>query len=525
MHGKEGLPGGRSSLAVLLLSCLCVAAAPLFAAQEAAPEATATTMLKLRTGDILFGSILAHDPDGLSFRRLETGGELRLPWSNLDPEESAAMRLRFGYVETEAEELLIDADRLELADGREVIGRIVNRTDEHLWVKRAEGTTPVPKSNVRAVTGMQVPALDVFTKEELYQDKAFELQGRLALEGRAGAEAHDELARHAERLLDYPHALEHYQEVQALDPAYDTARLAQAVQRSQEKAAQQQQVEHLARIDLHRARKSYDKALAELESFPRLFPDSPLLEDWNKLQKRVAKSQERDLRDEVVRGWHEWTLRLAREAARKKSYEEVLGYLDEKMSEEVADKVREDVQKIAPGIDADAVRRLWNERKSVRYHTATYGLGTWLLGEAARAELDQKQEDEKAAADPNAAPEKGSQAAARKKLEERIKRYLENQKLAQEAQQETAQDEDPQVFWESWNLSGRAQWILAYYAEKSGDFRDLQPRFENCRECGGTGARDILFVGAAMAGQGAKQTLVPCQTCHTIGIVRRIRYR
>jgi len=488
------------------------------AAQSAPAPAT---MLRLRSGEFLFGSIAGHDETGLRFRRLETGGELQLPWSFLDPEESARMRLELGYVESEAEELLVDADRIELANGTEIIGRIVNRTEDHLWIKRAEGTVPIAKTLVKgAVTAVRAPALDLYTKEELYQQKAFEMQGLLAQEGRTGARAHDELAQFAERLLDYPHALEHYREAQERDPTYDSSRLALAATRAEEKAALQEQVDYLSEIDLMRARRRYDKAVADLEAFPRLYPGSPLQDDWNKLRARVAKSQERDLRSEIIRLWNYYAVRLAREAARKKSYEEVVDYLDEQMSEDVVDQVREQVQSIAPGIESDQVRRLWSERKGGPYRTATYGLGTWILGESARQELDQRKE--KPAAEE---PEKGSQAAEGRKIEERIKRYLENQKLTRAAQQSQSEEDDPAVFWQGWGWSGRAQWVLAYYAEKSGDFRDLQSRFEPCRECGGTGAREVLYTGSAMQNAKAGQQLVPCPACHTIGIVRRIRYR
>jgi hypothetical protein len=388
-------------------------------------------------------------------------------------------------------------------------------------VKRAEGTVPIPLTQIRgAITTVQAPALDLFTKEELYQQRAFELQGRLGDEGRNGALAHDELAKHSERLLDFAHALEHYQRAAERDPSFDPERLAQAIARSTEKAALQQQVDHLSEIDLARLRKRYDRAIALLAEFSTLYPKSPLLEDLAKLRDRVARSQERDLREEVVERWHFWAVRLAREAARNTNFEEVQGYLDEKMSEDVAQKVRDDVQTIAPGVEVDQVRRIWGERKGGKYRTATYSGGTWLLGESAREELDQTKDEEKKE------PEKGTQSEARKKLEDRIKRYLENQKLTRSAA-EASEADDPQAFWESWNWSGRAQWVLAYYAEKSGDMKDLQSRFSNCRECGGTGARDMLFTGNAgnQGGAQAGEILVPCPSCHTIGIVRRIRYR
>ena len=490
-------------------------------------ESSPSTMLRLRSGAIAFGQILAHDPDGIRFKMLETGGEVPLTWSLLDPTEADEMRMRYGYVATEAEELMLDADRIELANGVELVGRIVNRTETHLWVKRAEGTVPIPKTQVRgAITSVEAPALDIFTREELYQEKAFELQTRLDDQGRTGAQANDELAHFAERLFDYAHALEHYKRAAALDPTYESSRLTQDIARAESKAALQEQVDQLAEIDLQRARKRYDKAIALLAQFRAKNPKSPLLTDLAKLQERVTKAQERDLRAEIVGRWHFWTVRLAREAARKPTFEEVRGYLDEKMAEDVAQKVKADVQTIAPGIEIDQVRRLWKERKGGKYRSATYGLGTWLLGESARAELDQTKEKKVAE------PEKGTQAEARKRLEDRIKRYIDNQKLARQSVGNEDKSEDPQLFWEGWDWAGRSQWVLANFAEKSGEFHDLQARFENCRSCGGKGFRDMLFTGGAASsseegksGASSREQLVSCPGCHKIGIVRRVRYR
>jgi hypothetical protein len=506
----------------MLLELLLV----LFPCQDAAPAAAKpvpTQMLRLRTGAVDFGAIVSHTPEGVRFKRLESGGEVDLPWGFLDPAEADGLRSRFGYVEVETEELELDADRIELADGREVVGRIVNRSATHLSLKRAEGTVPIPLTNVKgAITSTRAPALEIFTKEELYQEKTFELQTRLALPGRDGARAHDELAKYCERLYDYVHAAQHYRRTLELDPAFDPARLTAAKARCETKAALQGEVDELAAIDLWRARKRYDLAIEGIKNFRTLHPKSALLEDLVALQARVAKAQERDLREAIVSRWHHWSLRLAQEAGRKTSFEEVQAYLDEKMGEEVAQKVRDDVQTIAPGIEVDQVRKLWGERKGGKYHTATYGLGTWLIGESARAELDQEKKKAQ-----EAPPAPGSAAEARKKLEERISRYLANQKLTKGSGNGARDEEEPQAFWGEWNWSGRTQWVLAYYSEKSGDFRDIEGRLSPCRECGGTGAREVLFTGSAASTEqsGARGDLQPCPTCHTIGVVRRVRYR
>ncbi len=512
----------KTLLPLVALVALC---APALGAQQDVRADLQTRMLRLKSGAILWGSIESHAPDGIRFRILETGGVVPLGWSLLDPAEEHELRLSFGYVEAGGEELLVDAERITLNDGTELIGKIVNTDDQYLWFKRAEGTIPIDKRRLEGgAVLVRAPALDVYTKEELYQLKAFEVQGELLLEGTRGARAHDQLAQFAERLFDFAHAVEHYGTARLLDPDYDAERVQMALERSSAKAELKQQIDLLAEIDVWRVRKRYDKALEGLESFPKLYPGSPLLEEWNDLRERVKRHQEADLGEEVVRRFHAWSVRLVRDAARKKSYEEVLAYLDEGLTEDLLKNVLQDLNAFAPDITPEEMQRIWRQRQGGRFHQASYGLGTWLLGEERAlatpgGEKDEEQEAEKPAA--------GSQAAARAKLEERIQRYLKNQELARKAQdvEGTSKEEDPSEFWDDLNHASRAQWILAYFVENSGLFEIERIRFANCRECGGTGARDVINTGSAIAGDTAGSVLMPCPTCHTIGRVRRVRYR
>lgn len=480
-------------------------------------------MLRLESGDVLFGRIEESDPDGVRFRRVDTEGVVELPWSLVDPTQRDALRLRFGYVESDGVEEMVDAEKLVLTDGTELFGIVVGRDDQYLWLKRAEGTIPVPRRSLAgASTPARVPALDVYTREELYQKKAQELAEGLAASGREGAEACAELARYAEEILDYAHALEYFGRAKDLDPSFEPQAIEAAIARTEEKAALQEQVDLLARIDLLRARKRYDLAVEALGTFPELYPDSPLLEDWNKLRDRVAKHQERDARAEITRSVYREATRLVRDAVKTKTnYEALVSYLDDGLVEAVLEATSKDLARIAPGITTDEVQRLWSERKGGRVHQSSYGNGTWLLGKA-RALATYEKEDEKK----TEAPAAGSQAEARAKLEQRIERYLRNQELSRSANASAGSDEEnPAKFWKEWDRAGRAQWAMAYFAEFSGLFRVEGVRFSNCRECGGKGFREIRFTGSAVAGSKAGDQLIPCPTCHTIGRVRRIRYR
>ena len=514
----------RTALVTVALGAL---AAPIVSQADTtevrAEDVSPTVMLRLKSGDVLFGSIVGNDSDGIRFRRIENGGTVALGWSFLDPTEAHELRLRFGLLDTEAEEVLIDAERLVLDDNTELVGLIVNRTEEHLWLKTEAGTIPIPKRRVSGATMLvRVPALDIYTREELYQQRAFELQRELLLDGLEGAAAHDEIAQYSERLFDYRHALEHFKHVHNLAPEYDVDRIALALARTERKAEVQDQADLLETIDRYRSRKRYDLALKSLRVFPELYPDSPLLEDWNKLRERVARHQERDLREEIVRSVHARSARLARDAAKKKkTYEEVLAYLDETMTDDLIVAVQKDLEKLAPGIEGDEVQRLWTERSAGRFRQVSFGLGTWLLGEGRALETYKKEEEK--GIQPT---KKGSQAEARKKLEDRIKRYLQNQELTRRAKAGgSAGEENPADFWIKWNYAGRYNWILAYFVEFSGLYKIERVRFANCRECGGTGARDVVYSGSAISGDVADTRLVPCPACHTIGTVRRIRYR
>lgn len=489
---------------------------PFESALVTAVEHPQPMMMRLRSGQVLLGSIEAHDPERVHFRRLDNGGLVRLPWSLLDPGQEGELRLDFGYVEVQNEELLVTADKIPLLGGEELIGMIVNRTDDALHVKTAQTLMVLPKGRVAGPsTLVQVPALDVFTREELYQKKLEEHREALLEETPEAALLHREVAEYCERILDYAHALHHYRRATELDPGLDPELLRQALVQAERKAEAQEQVDYLAEVRLLTARNQFNRALTLCEEFPLLYPQSPLVEDWLRARDTVLRHQEQALREEIVRRWHFWAARHAQRAARELGYREARDWVAEKMTEEVLASVHADVLAISAELDPATTRSLFDQREGGRWRKVTYGIGTWLLGEGdARRGLDPEPEVDAAQKDPE-----------RARLEERIRRYLENQEARRRSQNQ-AEGEDPEVFWQAYGHASRAQWILAYYAEHAGDMRLRDPQFRNCHMCGGTGVREVIHSGAAVSGSSAANSrLVRCPTCHQIGIVRRVSYR
>jgi len=512
------------------LAALSVAAFLIVPTVRSAEDGT-PTMLRLRSGAIQWGEVLEHTSDGVVFQRLDTGGVVRLSWKFLDPSQERSLRTEFGYIDTSSEILYVDADRLILVDGKEVTGLIVGRGDGTIRVKTEGGLIDVPSARVRAVSGgVQVPALEVYTKEEL-------IQKRLAESPPTDASGLYEFGRFCEQILAFAPALDAYEKATQEDPAFRSGEMPGLIARTIKKVEQQAQLEYLAEADLLKRRKHFDEALLKLSFFSDKFPNSPLDADRLKLTKRVENAQEDYVREVVQRGWYRWTERLAAQAAREMGFAQALGFAEEKLHQDVLTAVVDDAREWQSHLEEDTVLQMWLERKIARYRVASYGLGTWLLGEDSA--LAGSPQSTQAA---ESTSEVDSERAA---LEEKIRKFLQSQKTAGRSSALTGEEDEDDVegFWKMLSTSNRASWIVAYYAENSGDMQIKDPpELRNCPSCGGRGVIEMIVSdprgsgrqGSGGSGRGGGQqesrgrgglVTLACDTCKGIGRIRRIRYR
>jgi len=512
---------------VFALSLAFAAPAPAQDSEGETAPITEVMLLKLVDGSSLWGRITGHDSERVAFQRLDNGGVVRLPWKQLEPKQSGELLEEFGYVDHSGEELTVEVDRLMLDDGTEIIGRIVSRTEEEIYVKTADRLVPVPKKRISgAVTSVVVPALDVYTREELYRAEAEKLDAQ-------SAQSQFDLAKFCERIYDFTRALEHYKEALRLDPKLDGVK--PNIDRVQLKAANQVQLDFLYQVDSKRARGQFDAALKDLEIFLQKWPDSNLRAEVDRKKKQVEKARLQTMREMVVQQWYKWSERLTTQQARLEgaTLEAGLNYATEKLKDDVLSAVTKDLQRtVGASVKPEEVKKLWDERKRGRFKRASYGQGTWLLGDAAA--IKEYGKDKPPAAE---APKTGAEAE-RAKLEDKIKRYLENQQRV--AKKKTAagpkegEESEQEVFWRTWTSYARAQWLLAFYAENGGDLRIVKEELSNCPDCGGTGTREMINTGSArsnpqgqQAGQGSNSAglvVVDCPSCHRVGRIRRVNF-
>lgn len=501
----------RASRALLALFL----ALPVVRAEGARPEEGELLLLRLRGGGIQWVRIESHTPELVAVRRLDNGGLVRLPWGLLDPAQEEELRTRLGYVDLDGDEPMLQADVLVLHDGRELVGRLLSSEGENFTLKQESGSLLIRKALVKEATTRQAAALEVYTREELYRDEAARL---LTPSGEQEPAVHFELARYCERILDFAGALRHYERAAQLDPSFKAAELGAILPRVATKVQQQEQLDALAEIDRTKRRGYFDKAIQALASFDARYPGSPLRAERLKLEERVLKERERAVRNLVRVQWYSWIDRTAGEAARLETFEAAMAYVEDSMSGRIVQGVTEDARRIWAEVDEDKVRQLWIERERRAWKPASYGVGTWLLGKEnalkgvteAAPEAEQKSERDR----------------AREDLAQQMQRFMRNQQIAKRASRSADDQQAINDFWTTYSPSSRKAWLVAYYAENSGEV-DLRPRPEiyNCASCGGTGYREVIYTSGGRSGSSGGMKLEPCQVCHTLGVVRRIRYR
>jgi hypothetical protein len=499
---------------IALLVCL------LAAAQDAPPAQV--MLLHLRDGRVQWGTIQSPDPEGFTFSRLDNGGIARLPWGMLDPQQQRELKLQYGYFDLTGDEYMIDADRIVTTDGTEFTGILVDRTADAVLLKMLGSTVTIRKDRIAgASTTVRVPAREIYTKQELYDQYVLANPPK-------DAAGHYATAVFCERIFDFTRAVDHYKKAAEADPTYRASEIPIAIARATEKGKNQDQLDYLSDVDTELRQRRYDKALAKADAFASKFPSSTLIPDAKKKHDQILKARDRDVADRVARGWIARAERLAHKAALEMTLEQALAYVQDPMKQELLDLVVKDVQKVSKDVTPDMVRQMWANRKKVRYFHASYGLGTWLLGKDGA--LKGAEDDKDKAKNSKDKPAETEISKERADLEKKIKTFLQNQEIARKAQSKDEQKEDREGFWKEYGALSKEQWLFAYFVETSGLFELAKhPNLDNCPDCGGKGTREIAVVGSnvakSMIGKGQTSTTAECPVCHGIGRIRRIAFR
>jgi len=468
-------------------------------------------VVQLRSGDVLLGKVDAHE-DGLTVVRFDNGGVLDLTWDQLSNESAGRIKALFNLSVEDEDQAMVTAERLryELAGGGvdEVVGRVVDENDTTITVRRLGVNYPIRRDQVRRRSTVEVPAVDVFTRDEFYNEKLVEIAPG------DDADKHIKLADELVRVGDYDRAKDHLDRARELGGGRQPNLLAGKIKRLKlfrESAAER---EFLDRIKIALARGDFKKGKGLIEDFERKHSKSKLQGEFLRVKDRFDKARQRYLTVRTTELWYKAMFPVARKKAVESgvTFEDARDYAESEMGQDIRAKVQK-----ALGIPAEEVDVLWQQRfdyrggpRAQRY---SYGVGSWTLGSDAIVKGTKLEAG-------HAVEQESAVDRQKRRTREKIRRALDRQRRAAARNRGPSHDKDtPGEWWKKATADEKTVWLRAYYVEHGGDLRVENASIsKSCDECGGEGKTTSF-------GLSGKRQRVECWLCHGTRFWRAIRAR
>lgn len=478
-----------------------------------ATSAPSAQAIQLKDGELLVGEILEATSEGLSFRRLDSGGVLDLVWSDLSPLHAARIKRLQGLVVENEAEPMIEVDAIEFGPAgalpEEVIGVVVEQTPTHYKLRRKTGDLTIRRDSIKRVRRVSMPVTEVYSPKEWYERKLAEIAPG------QDADKHIALAEHMRLARDWDHAEQHLLEAQKLGGGRQTAVLPQMLQHVKTQKDSAAERDHLSRIRVMRNRGEFERALALIDEFGKTWPQSRIQADFEAEKKRVADAQERDFVEKLGQNWDRTLRAVATDKIAEKgvTFAAARTWAEEKMVDEVFARLGKLL-----GVESKDARALWARRNELGKRGSdlySYGIGSWLLGPE-RVVAGTKSEG---ANDPKG---QGAATANDAELERTIRRLREAADRARRAAQNRSaaeqEEETDEQWWSKAERDDKVAWIRSYFAEFGGQTELVLAVATPCLNCGGRGT--VVSIGTT----GDNQQL-PCPLCHRTRFVRSIRAR
>ena len=473
--------------------------------------------IRLRNGALLVGQIESPDENGFVFERFRDGGRIRLRWEDLIMRDAERLRASFQLVgEGQGDLVTFRAFRvLRKTSGapKELIGELVARDGQKITLRTLGNTLDLPLASLTGTPQyVDVPIRDILTPDEIYRRKLTEIDPG------EDADKHVLLADYLIRVEDLARAKEHLTQAQTLGGGSQPNKITGMLERVDTMLANKAEADHLREISIAANRNNFTKAQELIAAFEQQYPSSKLANEFERRKALVEKARERFFIDKVTDDWYRYARDAAKVIARSRGLgvEEARVQAAEQMGQTIRERIARARKLEVEEVDAFFKRRF--EFPTVpKVQLATYGQGSWLLGEkdlmadTARGKVAQKNEPK----------QNEQQDQVRRELERRLREFMRRQgrRGGQNPQQEQHKLDSPDEWWKDASTRERQLFVLATYAERSGD---MQIETASLRECMTCGAQGTIQVPTNQVGRMANVT---CPTCHGLKYFRAIRFR
>jgi len=479
----------------------------------ATPQESGDQVVRLRDGRMLVGAIVEHNLDGFRLTTARDGGRFTLVWSDLFPGEADRLRDSFGY-RNQTQVPMTTAHRVLLKNGRELIGRVLRQDSVNLELRVRDTTTIIPLQQLAAPPeGVVVEAASILTPAQYYAEQVPQVDSQ-------SSNAQFEFAQELEVMFALEEARVHFLLCSDLAAAAgDTAlvkRVAGAIAKLEEVIANREEAEFLEKVKQLMHRERFTEAEEMMQTYEQRFANAALRGEYLEIEGRFDARRDAAVTRYLERHWYNRVLKILQRKALDKNLriDEVSAWLETELPSMVRQQLITELESMDKDLNISEINERWQARLELgaSSHSAGYGDGTWILG------VDRAKES---LHDEEAAAKEDGKSEAQREMEERMRKYTENLEAGRRAKASAEEDISPEDWWLRAEVTWRLQWLLAYYAEFSGDYGIVDVRFKLCSTCAGQGFLESLNV----VSKDGKKKRTKCPTCHAVQVRRSIVFK
>ncbi len=474
------------------------------------PATANADMIELADGRSLHGEILGGQStdDGLAVRVFDTGGIVVVDWEHIVPRRAYELKVDLGIIVPEDEQVTVTGHVVRFITNKQIRGVAENPTGGGpLRLKTQNGVQEYDRSTIGGIeTVSNIPALEAYTRPELYQMKLDEIAPETAA-------AHFALADYCTRIKDFVHAKEHL-DAAAADPDFGETPDGKSIGARQRRVGILIEAEGAADLarEIERAmvQKKWNQALEKLTSLDEQYSDEQIRNaiGYDRLENRVVKGRDKYFRKRVKKVVYDTMEKMLKSKVRERkplrrdeedpraamagSLSGARQWAARELPDELWTKVAE-----STGLEAEELNKYWGERSSERggkrTRTAHYGTGSFIVIKAATVPNSKKKRRR-----PPGAKRGKSGGGPQKEIKPKT-------------------DEE---WWDAMKgKNDRWRFMEAYFVENSGIFEIIRTdETELCDNCAGKG-----FTSTQSSDGGENQQY--CFKCNGGGKFRKVIYR
>ena len=490
---------------------------PIFAASAAlfaGPGASAQSV-QLADGRVLLASVEQADGEGLRVRRLDNGGVLDLRWDHLSTASATNWKKQFDLIGDQQDEVLVRATEvIYVSNGtrQAVIGRITDPSGDPLVVQAKGVPYPVPRRNLKGVRTVEVPATQVFTKDEFYSETLTRFAPG------EDANKHMLLAEELVKFRDYERASEHLDQAKELGNAKDPGKLDKLIDRLQRYKAAAKELGMIEQIQAYRSRgklRDFQKGVELIQAYETQYPQSKLKAEFERAKDRFGKARDRYLTQKVADQWRKAIQSVAQKQinAGGLTLQGARDFAENGMTDAIVERLGKSLE-----LEGDEVKALWAQREKYSVGKRTeyfaYGVGSWVLGEkeilkdTAAGKVKDKQQANK-----QERPQQG-QGRDVERFAKLLRQAMERRRG--QAQQGGQREQTEEGWWGDASKSEQASWLRAYYAEYGGELKVTYATAQQCISCYGSGTTPEI-------GPEGRMVRMKCYLCQNTKWVRSFK--